>query len=652
MTMQILDIVIFSHDGRRRCLSLKPGQVNIITGASKTGKSALVDIVDYCFCSDECCVPDIGPIRRSVSWFGLRLQLDSGQAFIARRCPSPRAKSSEDCFFTVGDNVDLPEAEELRQATNTKGLSALLTGWAGIQDNLHEPPTGQTRQPLSANIRHALPLCFQSQNELTRKELLFHISDPDPRKQGYKFQALQDTLPYFLGAVDDEYLRKREELRGLRSQLRACERQLTELNSLRGDGISKAATLLAQARDAGLSAAVPNTWEQTTACLRKIAQVPILSVDPQIPEGQEYVRLSGARNQLLEEQAKLRNEIAAARSYEQDKNGFSREASEQRARLISIGIFEDSVSSHSCPLCSYELPAPSTPPDIAHIRGLLTDVSSRLDSVTRATPKVETAIADLESRLKSVQVGLAQNRLEMESVQSASNRLQQIQDEATKRAHILGRISLYLESLPDLPDTMALEEQAQHLREQCAALEDELSDERVKDRIDSITSILGRKMTDWARDLQLEHSKFPLRFDIKKLTIVADTNDGPVPMDRMGSGENWVGYHLIGHLALHEWFTNRNRPVPRFLFLDQPSQVYFPSEKDVDGTMGMLAEDDRQAVSRMFKFIMAVVEAIAPGFQVILTEHADIDTDWYQHAIVERWRGGIKLVPDDWPRSE
>ena len=43
MSMQILDIVIYSHDSQRRILSLRPGQVNIITGASKTGKSALVD---------------------------------------------------------------------------------------------------------------------------------------------------------------------------------------------------------------------------------------------------------------------------------------------------------------------------------------------------------------------------------------------------------------------------------------------------------------------------------------------------------------------------------------------------------------------------------------------------------------------------------
>jgi hypothetical protein len=380
--------------------------------------------------------------------------------------------------------------------------------------------------------------------------------------------------------------------------------------------------------------------------------MPIASVDVQTLEGQEYARLSEERNRLLDEQRKLREEVAAARAFESDEKGFSREASEQRARLTSIGIFDGSEPGHSCPLCSQELPKTSELPSVAQIKGALTNISSRLESVMRATPQIEKAIAELEARLRLVQASLAKNRSEMEAVRSSSDRLQQIQDEATKRALILGRISLYLESLPELPDTKALEEKAQLLREQCAALDDELSDERVKEHIDSIMSILGQRMTEWARVLDLEHSKFPLRLDIKKLTIVAATADGPVPMDRMGSGENWVGYHLIGHLALHEWFTNRSRPVPRFLFLDQPSQVYFPSEKDVDGSMDMVKEDDRQAVSRMFRFVFDVVETLKPGFQVVITEHADINEDWYQAAVVEKWRGGLKLVPDDWPRGE
>ena len=173
MSMQLLDIVLYSHDGRRRVLSLSSGGVNVVTGASKTGKSALIDIVDYCFGSGECRVPE-GPIRRAVSWFGLRMQLAKGEAFVARRCPSSHAASSEDCFVEVGEVVEVPDGSELRQTTNTKGLGALLSGWSGISDNLHDPAPGQTRPALTASIRHALALCFQPQDEIIRRQQLFH----------------------------------------------------------------------------------------------------------------------------------------------------------------------------------------------------------------------------------------------------------------------------------------------------------------------------------------------------------------------------------------------------------------------------------------------------------------------------------------------
>lgn len=646
VSIQLFDIVLYSHDGRQRTLSLKPGDINVITGASKTGKSALIDIVDYCFGSGECRVPE-GPIRRAVSWFGLRLQLANGQAFVARRCPGSHAASSEDCFVEVGEIVQAPQTSALRQTTNTKGLVALLSGWSGIADNLHEPAPGQTRLSLTATVRHALALCFQPQDEIIRRQQLFHGA-----ADNFLAQALKDTLPYFLGAVDDDYVRKREELRRLREKLRSSERKLAEIAALRGGGASKADGLLAQARDAGLTSVVPDSWETTVAALRAISSTPLASVEIALPDGTEFSRLADERTGLLNEQRRVRDEIDTARAFEQDERGFSREATEQHSRLKSIGIFEGSTPGQVCPLCSQTLEPTEQQPNVAEVKGILVSLSSRLETVSRATPQIEKAVAELDQKLQSVNERLVKNRAQMEAVRTANERVAETQDDMTKRVHIIGRISLYIESLPDLPDTKALEQEAAALRAQCNALEAELSDERVRERLESITSILSQRMTQWARGLDLEHSKFPLRLDLKNLTIVADTADGPVPMARMGSGENWVGYHLIAHLALHEWFVQRLRPVPRFLFLDQPSQVYFPSEKDMEGSMDLVSEDDRMAVSRMFRLVFNVVKEIAPGMQVVITEHADINEDWYQASIAERWRGGLKLVPEDWPRRQ
>ncbi len=646
MSIQLLNIVLYSHDGRRRVVNLNAGAVSVITGASKTGKSALIDIVDYCLGSGECRVPE-GPIRRSVSWFGLRLQLVKGQAFIARRCPGGRAASSEDCFVEVGDAVELPGYDALRQTTNTQGLGSLVSGWLGIMDNLHEPPPGQTRLPLAANVRHALAFCFQPQDEIIRRQQLFHGAGDN-----FFAQALKDTLPYFLGAVDDDYVRKRERLRLIRERLRSCERKLAEIATLRGEGTSKADTLLAQARDVGLSAVITDSREATVAALRAVASTPLANLEAADPNNTEFARLSDERARLLAEQRRLTDEIDAVRAFEMDGLGFSREATEQRARLKSIGLFETAPASQNCPLCSQALDSTEAAPGIDQVKETLASLSSRLDSASRATPQIEKAVAELETRLQGVRQRITTNRGNMEAIRTSDDRFAQARDEATRRVHVVGRISLYVESLPELPDTKALEQEAEDLRGQARALEAELSDERVRERLDSITSILAERMTRWARDLGLEHSRFPLRLDLKNLTIVADTADGPVPMARMGSGENWVGYHLIAHLALHQWFATRSRPVPHFLFLDQPSQIYFPPEKDIDGSVETVSDDDRAALSRMFRLVFDAVGEVAPGFQVIVTEHADLNENWYQAAVSERWRGGLKLVPEDWPRQQ
>jgi hypothetical protein len=642
MSIQILNIVLYGHDGDQRELELKTGGVNVITGESKTGKSALIDIVDYCFGSGECRVPE-GIIRKAVAWFAVRLQLSNGQAFIARRCPQPGATSSVECFVEVATSVAISPFSALRQTTNAEGLEMLLTGWCGIADNIHEVPAGQRRPPLSANFRHALLLCFQPQDEIIQRKQLFHRC-----ADNFMAQALKDVFPYLLGAVSDDYVKKREELRRLQEQLRSCERRLAELAALRGDGVSKAGTLLAQARDCGFTVITDGNWDAVIATLRTVAATPATKMDERLPDFTEFSRLSDARSILLDEQRRLRDEIAAARTFKTDEKSFSREATEQQARLKTIGIYEGAVPGEVCPLCANPLDSADGTPSALQLRGALTAVSTRLEAVTRSEPQMEKAVSELEQKALGIQQQLAQNRAEMDAIRSANELIGQAQDEASKRAHVLGRISLYLESLPDLPDSAALQKEAGDLRKRCDALEEELSDDVIRDRMESIVALLGGQMTDWARRLQLEHSAHPLRLNLNRLTIVADTPDGPIPMDRMGSGENWVGYHLIGHLALHGWFTEHNRPVPRILFLDQPSQVYFPPERDVDGSLDSIQNEDRIALRRMFELVFEAVGKLSPHFQVIITEHADLNESWYQSAVVEKWRKGRKLVPESW----
>jgi chaperonin cofactor prefoldin len=94
----------------------------------------------------------------------------------------------------------------------------------------------------------------------------------------------------------------------------------------------------------------------------------------------------------------------------------------------------------------------------------------------------------------------------MEAVRAANAALSDAQADSAKKAHVLGRVSLYLESMPDVPDTKELERQAESLRTKCKQLDEELSDERVQEQLSSIASILSEKLTTWARELGLPRS--------------------------------------------------------------------------------------------------------------------------------------------------
>ncbi|MEW8247295.1 MAG: DUF3732 domain-containing protein [Candidatus Thiodiazotropha endolucinida] len=64
-------------------------------------------------------------------------------------------------------------------------------------------------------------------------------------------------------------------------------------------------------------------------------------------------------------------------------------------------------------------------------------------------------------------------------------------------------------------------------------------------------------------------------------------------------------------------------------------------------------DEDREAVKRMFEWIFKIVDQLSPNLQVIITDHADIDEEWFQSSIVDtKWRGDNALIPRNWYENE
>ena len=154
-------------------------------------------------------------------------------------------------------------------------------------------------------------------------------------------------------------------------------------------------------------------------------------------------------------------------------------------------------------------------------------------------------------------------------------------------------------------------------------------------------------MSMWAKLLDVEEGYTSVRFDTKKLTVIADAPKGPTPLKKMGSGANWISFHLLVHFALHNYFIIYKRPIPHFLMIDQPSQAYYPPETNGDNGIVNLSSDDIQ-VKKLFDFIIDKTEELSAQFQVIITEHANLNNEKYNSCVKYVWRGGEKLIPDDW----
>lgn len=641
--MQILEIVVYSRDGRKRVVPLRPGALNIITGRSHTGKSALIYIVSYCM-GGSSQIPE-GRILEAASWFGVLLDCGDERVFVARENGYPALQSTTRAFIERGAKITSPDSVPTPNTTSDK-IEQTLTKLVGISPNLHVPPVGHTRLPLAANIRHALIFCFQHQTEIGTNQILFHRQSED-----FMPQAIKDTLPYFLGAVPEDHLALVQELARLKRELRLLEQQKRENDSIQGEGLSRAQALLAEATAVGLVS--PDIEPDGLAALRTLLQE-VVEWKPDQPS------FSGADliTQLQEEIARIETErqqltdaIRTAKAFAKEAQGFTTEAEIQAARLESIGLFENAHDSKTCPVCSQELA--TAVPSAAAIQQSFEQIRSNLATVTREQPRLREYIEGLETKLSGVLHTKTEKEGTLNSLLNQQSAAKQLRDLNVRRGMAIGRIGLWLQSLPESHSDTNAGKQIDDLRQRIGELEAATSSQEEEDRLTSILNRLSVQMTAWAKRLDLEFSDNPVRLDVNAATLVIDRPDRPVPLRRLGAGDNWVGYHLVSHLALHNHFRRHNRPVPSFLFLDQPTQAFFPADRDAEmqGKLETIAkDDDRARVTGIFKLLLDFVKELAPTMQVVVTDHADLSQEDFQKAVVARWRAvPDALIPEDWP---
>ncbi|MBB4211691.1 uncharacterized protein DUF3732 [Rhodothalassium salexigens DSM 2132] len=645
MSFIIRSITIYSYAGETRTLTFRTHGLNIITGRAKTGKSSISDILDYCFGRSECYVAE-GVIRQHVSWFGVEVQNGDGVLFIARRNPGQSGNTSPDIYIRRGAYDAPPLYPDLHKNTTEEALIRLLTRFAGISENENRPLTG-TRGPLQATIRHALWLCFQKQDEIASRERLFH-------RQGDQFipQHIKDTIPYFLGAVNEEHFLRQNELDVARAHLRQLESRRVALSRNSTNVLQRLRRFLLDGKRVGV---IDQHFDSDDfdVCVQTLGNA--IKADIQAPaihsdSSEQISRLEDELYTLRQQLSNVQSDTRATRLFLGEQNAYTREVVEQRARLSSLHLFTGKAQSiEECPLCESQLEAPT--PSVEDINSSLAVLDKQLQTVVAESPHLQQRLDVLNKKKSEIGTAIVDAQRALERAYTEDARAKAQRDQVIERARVVGRISAFLEELAPSEEDSDLDNQIERAKHSVEALEEVVSAEDVGQRIDTFLNLISDKMSYYAKQLELEHGGSRVRLDLKKLTVVADTVTGPIPLNRMGSGENWIGYHVLTHLALHHWFRSRNRPVPGFLVFDQPSQAHYPPEADQEGRLDPLEDDDRRAVHNLFELMHEASEDIGDGFQLIVFDHAHLEVDWFEDAIVEEWRGAKALVPASWIES-
>ncbi len=363
---------------------------------------------------------------------------------------------------------------------------------------------------------------------------------------------------------------------------------------------------------------------------------------------EEYRRIRGRQRELTERLVRAQEQAALARRFSAQRQLFESEVDEQRARLETINLLPNApagpATAATCPLCGAALDEHDV--DAAALHESVRELEARLAQVADLEPRATAQLGAIEAEIDTVRAELQETNHQVTALAAADAALREAREVRSQRAYLQGRIAAYLETSQAGGDDRTLVRQVETLAARVAELDALVDLDEQQQRVASMTQFVSRDMTRYAQGLRLEHSEHSVRLDVERLTVVADTPTGPIELARMGSQANIVGYHLITHLALHRWFVTKARPVPRFIFFDQPTQPFYPDEVRTAADED-ISDEDQTRVHEFFTLLRDVATDLEE-LQIVVPDHANLPDDWFQRALVENWRNGNALVPQDW----
>lgn len=643
-------IGLFDTQGRVHGVKLDKG-LNLITGKSSTGKSSLIEIFDFCMASSEDTIPH-GVIEENATFFFLWVGIKNVDYLLGRDA------DGKSCYIV--DNPEFEDVLNLNQSIfdgheyvsqDYKIQLGLLFGidaenTAETAEQLKDKRKGASGRP---SVRNMMPFILQHQNLIANKQALFYRFDQKEKRDETIAQ-----FKVFAGFVDANYYALSVEASLLNEKLERLKRQLAKAD----DDISSTYDKLLEDIEVYkqitgneiLKDLNPTRFKEDPAYFKKeIDGLDFFEIKidtNNLPQKQKFQELEKEENQLMAELRESQIHLEEVNNSIDYINTY-KNTLEQTPRPEGI-----TVNYSVCPFCHQH-----TSRTISEAN----ELTKALNSLNNELKGIPSIVRPLHEERLLIQQRIEEIRDRLDSIDKSKAELTEIV-EALKKNYSLNkqaykaiyRISSRIE-LASNEKIKQLQSNIEEVAEELFKKQQVLKAYKVEDKIQLAERAIRQAMEQYRKMIPFESSlnDYSIAFDLKKFELYFTKGFAEYSVKKylrsIGSGANWLNAHLCLFLALSDFFYDQKKStVPTLLFLDQPSQVYFPAIKDTgsffspEENSATSVDDDLKAVNKVFSLLFKFCKDHQDDIQIIVTDHADDLTieglDNFESIVKARWR--------------
>jgi hypothetical protein len=644
MNAYIKRIIIFGANDEKRVVELTSG-LNIITGDSKTGKSAILEIVDYCLFSSRSTIPK-GVVENFSDLYSIVLKASDKYIVIGR--PSKKMAGGSKAYVSIETTSDFLEkisinyfdALPLRQLKDAQEIVEKHLGISVLDTRLDE--TDDKRKAGKTTMRSFVPFLFQHQNLIANKHSIFYRFDDH-----YKRKKTLDDFPVLIGWESSEYFLSARELEEKMKELKAHNKLVQSLKLKSDDMNVRLRTIIEGYYSiVGLELDAELKPSAIKALAKKLPDVPSSSYANSNLVGKIQDK-DNERESLISE---LREAQELLNLLEKNSSLTHGHASELNFLNLTSDLTLDSETL-VCPVCNRD--GVDLSDDINRVTDSREELKAELEKMGTYSDDNSEQIEQLRKSRNLLKRRISTITSEIKSLEEQDGEIQKSKSLRDQSLLAKGMADANIKALLSNNRQNVDDTEKDELESRITYLQEKLDGFDLKSKIKESEVFLSKKMTDICGKLDFEEELKPgrLQFSLEKFDFYYNYNEKEkIHLSEMGSGANWLACHLSLFLSLlHLNSRELKSSIPSFLFIDQPSQVYFPSKyKEVEDGTGETVDENIVQVKNIFKVISDELSTIEQevGFlpQVVVMEHADEPE--FDEFIKARWtkQSGKKLI--------